>query len=274
MDTKKIGQFLRDLRHEHNLTQEELGEKLGATNKTISRWETGTYMPPADILLAMSKLYGVSVNEILSGERFADNVAYQTKAEENIVTTLKTSQKLSRGKKTLIICGSVFLAIVLALLGLYLFFISLFPGHDRTIQFAKGVYEYQGEPFELVGGLFVEGIEFEFKEISKERFKQSNGVDVVKNNANGRMYELTLSIKVSGDDYVRYSLKYYGSIHSFYDFEVIDGTGKPVSIWMIRIFPETDEYNVMRGMTINFALEGANSDDYVTNDISLILRND
>ena len=107
MDIAKIGEFLRDLRKEQNLTQEELAEKLGTTNKTISRWETGTYMPPVDALLQMSKLYDVSVNEILSGERLS-TADYQPKAEENIVTTLKdTSVAKKRSKKTVIACVSV-----------------------------------------------------------------------------------------------------------------------------------------------------------------------
>lgn len=123
MDNKKIGGFLRDLRKEHNLTQEELGEKLGATNKTISRWETGTYLPPADILLQMSKLYGVSVNEILSGERL-DTRDYQPKAEENIVTTLtNTSAAKRQNKRTAIICCAIILALAViagVILGVYL----------------------------------------------------------------------------------------------------------------------------------------------------------
>lgn len=126
MDNKKIGAFLRDLRKEHNLTQEELGEKLGATNKTISRWETGTYMPPVDILLQMSKLYGVSVNEILSGERL-DTRDYQPKAEENIAITLKQSQKDSRGIKIAIACCLVVILIISILLGLRSCFLGLFP---------------------------------------------------------------------------------------------------------------------------------------------------
>lgn len=46
MDTKKVGLFLKQLRKENNMTQEQLGEKIGVTNKTVSRWETGNYMPP------------------------------------------------------------------------------------------------------------------------------------------------------------------------------------------------------------------------------------
>ena len=50
MDMAKMGTFLADLRKEQKLTQAELGEKLGVTNKTISRWETGSYMPPVEML--------------------------------------------------------------------------------------------------------------------------------------------------------------------------------------------------------------------------------
>ena len=88
MDTKKMGTFLAKLRREHNLTQEQLGEKLGVTNKTVSRWENGNYLPPAEMLQALSELYNVTINEILSGERLPEE-AYREKAEENIATVLK-----------------------------------------------------------------------------------------------------------------------------------------------------------------------------------------
>ena len=51
MDLLLIGKFIAELRKEQELTQEQLGEKLGVTNKTVSRWETGAYLPPAEALL-------------------------------------------------------------------------------------------------------------------------------------------------------------------------------------------------------------------------------
>lgn len=90
MDMQKIGSFLAELRKDKALTQEELGEKIGVTNKTVSRWENGNYLPPVEILQILSKLYGVSINEILSGERL-DTDTYKEKAEENIVTALHNS---------------------------------------------------------------------------------------------------------------------------------------------------------------------------------------
>lgn len=90
MDMIKMGNFLAALRKEQGLTQTELGEKLGISNKTVSRWETGTYMPPVEMLQELSLLYGVTINELVSGERLAPE-AYQKKAEENILAVLKSS---------------------------------------------------------------------------------------------------------------------------------------------------------------------------------------
>lgn len=90
MDTVKIGKFLAELRHEKALTQEQLGETLGVTNKTISRWETGSYLPPVEMLQALSEYYGVSINEILSGQRLSQQ-EYQREAEENIKAALSES---------------------------------------------------------------------------------------------------------------------------------------------------------------------------------------
>ena len=90
MNLTEVGKFITELRKEQGLTQEQLGEKIGVTNKTISRWETGTYLPPADALLALSELYGVSINEILAGKRISEQ-EYKQVAEENLIQAIKTS---------------------------------------------------------------------------------------------------------------------------------------------------------------------------------------
>ena len=69
MDMVRIGAFLKELRVQSRMTQEQLGEKLGVTNKTISRWECGTYLPPVEMLKELSDLYGLTINEIISGQR-------------------------------------------------------------------------------------------------------------------------------------------------------------------------------------------------------------
>lgn len=90
MELTQIGKFIAALRKEHAFTQEQLGERIGVTNKTVSRWETGTYLPPADALLAISELFDVSINEILSGKRLSEE-AYKEAAEENLKQTIEAS---------------------------------------------------------------------------------------------------------------------------------------------------------------------------------------
>lgn len=91
MDTLKIGNFLKSLRKERNLTQEELAEKIGTTYKTISRWETGLYLPPVEMLQVLSNFYNVSINEILSGERL-DGKNYKEVAERTLLETVRDSK--------------------------------------------------------------------------------------------------------------------------------------------------------------------------------------
>lgn len=69
MNVVKFGSFLKELRKENGLTQEELAEKLGVTNRSVSRWETGTNIPDIDILIYLSELYCVDLKELLEGER-------------------------------------------------------------------------------------------------------------------------------------------------------------------------------------------------------------
>ncbi len=90
MDIKVVGAYLAELRKENNLTQEQLGEKLGVTNKTISRWETGTYLPPVDILEKLSDMYGITINEIISGRKLTET-EYKKEAEKNIKSVLNRS---------------------------------------------------------------------------------------------------------------------------------------------------------------------------------------
>lgn len=90
MDQIKIGKFIATLRKEKELTQEQLGEKLGITNKTISRWENGNYMPDIEMLSLLSKEFDVSINELISGERLLiDN--FKKAADNNLVTALNNS---------------------------------------------------------------------------------------------------------------------------------------------------------------------------------------
>lgn len=73
MDQLKIGRFLRELRREKNITQEQLAEKMGVTARTVSRWETGSNMPDISLLIELADFYDVQISEILDGERKVKN---------------------------------------------------------------------------------------------------------------------------------------------------------------------------------------------------------
>ena len=112
MDMKRIGAFLAELRKEKNLTQDELGEQIGVTNKTISRWENGNYLPPVEMLQILSKFYDVSINEILNGERIND-CNYKNISEENVKSALNRSNAIIRKQKKIM---NWIIAIVVAFL--------------------------------------------------------------------------------------------------------------------------------------------------------------
>lgn len=69
MDQEKIGRFLKQLRQENGLTQEQLAEQLGINSRTVSRWETARTMPDFALLVELGRRYGVTVDELLNGER-------------------------------------------------------------------------------------------------------------------------------------------------------------------------------------------------------------
>ncbi len=115
MDMQKTGRFLAELRKKMNLTQEQLGERIGVTNKTVSRWENGNYLPPVEMLQILSRLYNVSINELLSGERLNDE-HYRENAEEYIAVGL--IKKRRDAKKRLIISATVVVITLLAALSI------------------------------------------------------------------------------------------------------------------------------------------------------------
>ncbi len=69
MNQQKIGAFMRSLRKEKGLTQEQLAEIFNVSNRTVSRWENGNNMPDLDVLIEISDFYEVDLREILDGER-------------------------------------------------------------------------------------------------------------------------------------------------------------------------------------------------------------
>lgn len=94
MNQEKIGKFILELRKEKNMTQQILADKLGVSDKTISKWENGRGMPDLSLIKPLCNILGISINELLSGERL-DKKDYSEKLEENIINTINyTNEKV------------------------------------------------------------------------------------------------------------------------------------------------------------------------------------
>jgi len=79
MDQKKVGSFLKELRKEKGVTQEQFAEILGISGRTVSRWETGSNMPDISLLVEIAEFFEVSIPEIINGERKSENMNQEIK---------------------------------------------------------------------------------------------------------------------------------------------------------------------------------------------------
>ena len=93
MDQLKIGRFIKSLRQEKGLTQEQLAETLGVTNRSVSRWENGNNLPDMSVLLELAEYFDVDVGEVLDGERKDGNM--DKKMEETILKVADYEQLLN-----------------------------------------------------------------------------------------------------------------------------------------------------------------------------------
>lgn len=93
MDQKKTGSFLRELRKEKQLTQEQLAERFGVTNRSVSRWETGSNMPNLSILVELADFYDVDIRDIIDGERKGEDMNKEEKERLMVVADYAETEK-------------------------------------------------------------------------------------------------------------------------------------------------------------------------------------
>lgn len=99
MDQIKIGNFLKELRKEKSLTQEQLAEHFNVSSRTVSRWENGNNMPDISILVELAEFYGIELREIIDGERKSEDMDKETKEVVNKVVDYTSEDKESIIKK-------------------------------------------------------------------------------------------------------------------------------------------------------------------------------
>ncbi len=156
MNQIKIGNFIKELRKEHKLTQEELAEKFGVARRTVSRWETGSNMPDLDILIEMADFFDVDLREILDGERKNKKMNEELKE-----TVLKVAEYSNAEKKrnTRIVLIYFVLGIIALIINLAMEFIEL------TDNFWAGYLE--GSTIALAIGAMFLGILYATGSLSK-----------------------------------------------------------------------------------------------------------
>lgn len=112
MEQQKIGKFIFELRKQRGFTQKELAEKIGVSDKTISKWECGNSIPDTTYLETLCTSLDISVNELLSGQCLSGE-SYSKKAEENIMALMKENENNKKESVIPVISGGLLIAISL-----------------------------------------------------------------------------------------------------------------------------------------------------------------
>ncbi len=122
MEQKAVGSFLKELRREKGITQEQLAEIAGVSNRTVSRWETGSNMPDLDVLIELADYYEVEIREILDGERKSGKMNEELKETVFKVADYSNEEKarLTRRMHRMFLAGiaGFILYMVLEIMGL------------------------------------------------------------------------------------------------------------------------------------------------------------
>ena len=128
MDQQKVGKLIASIRKEKNLTQAQLGEKLGVTDKTISKWENGMYMPDLSLLKPLSEILEVSIYELLDGEKAKVTNIEKSKGDV-LVDALKAY--VSSVKKSMLQKGAIIIISTVMLLLFIIGFMLVINNYDN-----------------------------------------------------------------------------------------------------------------------------------------------
>ena len=144
MDQKKIGAFIASLRRERGITQEALGEALGVSQRSVSRWETGKNMPDISLLSPLAEALGVSVTELLRGEKQSEETLSRQEASEAMRALIALAEDGRRLRR--VICAVLAAVVTLAcMLALYNYEFSVSPSSADTLEAAIADYCFQGD---------------------------------------------------------------------------------------------------------------------------------
>lgn len=134
MNQEKIGGLLKALRKEKNLTQQQLAEVVNVSNRTVSRWETGTNMPDLEMVIELADYYEVDIREILDGERKSEKMNKEMKE-----TLIKVADYSNGEKKNLVHRMHIFFIVGIMSMMVFLVFEYLELSKTGPVGFVSGI---------------------------------------------------------------------------------------------------------------------------------------
>ena len=200
MDYERTGNLIQKLRKEKNMTQVQLAELLGVTDRAISKWETGKGFPDVSVLKPLATALGTSVTELLDGELVQGSEITADAAEEAAIRGIKTYLKASQKKVRILWAGMAVLIVVLAAIGLWEYSRnshrpidfqndSLDFGHIVYIDESKEKHEFKlDDPF---------GKELKGQILAYLKNKMMQGMEVTGGNPEGRS-DKTTQVQLTG----------------------------------------------------------------------------
>ena len=141
MNQEKIGKFIAECRRKKNMTQQDLAEKIGVSDRTIGNWENGRNMPDLSLFKPLCAELDITLNDLLSGE-VVKSTEYQEKLEENIINTIDYSNKKLENKNN-------FIGLILIIFGVLISLsaIAIFPSESSW----GAIYSVFGAIISLLG---------------------------------------------------------------------------------------------------------------------------
>ena len=170
MNQEKIGKFILELRREKNMTQQELADKIGVTDRAISKWENGRGMPDLSLMIPLCKELDITINELISGEKI-EKKDYQSKLEENIVKTIDYTNRriINKDKIFKIVVGTIITIILI--IGLMFFVDVNRMNNNDSVIFSTWGFKY-APPVDFHEEEIISGVENYLLEKSESELKQ------------------------------------------------------------------------------------------------------
>lgn len=141
MNQEKIGKFIASCRKQKNITQQELAEKLGVSDRTIGNWENGRNMPDLSLFKPLCKELDISLNDFLSGEVVTEK-EYQERLEENIINTIDYTSKKIKDRNNFIGLILIIFGVLIAVTA-----VAIFPSESSW----GSIYSVFGAIISLIG---------------------------------------------------------------------------------------------------------------------------